>query len=83
MTRRVEASYEILALERERWEVKQVTVTEGDAMAAAKELSKRPASKGVRVVREVFDHSTGLSYGKVVFEQVKDMIRSNVRMAGR
>ena len=79
----LEASYEILALNGDRWEVRMVTETHGDAVASAMELVERPDLAGVRIVREVFDHNTGLSHGSVLMEKIKGRGRDNRRIGGR
>ena len=78
-----DSSYEVLALEGDRWNVKHVCEGQGDAMATAMELTKRPGTKGVRVIKDYYDAKTGLSYEKVLFEQLKEKQVSNVRMASR
>lgn len=76
-----DSSYEVLVLEGERWSVKHVADGQADAMATAVELSKRAGAKGVRVIKDFHDAKTGLSYEKVLFEQLKDNKPSRVRMA--
>ena len=78
-----DSSYEVLVLERERWSVRHVADSQGDAMAMAMELSRRPGAKGVRVVKDFHNAATGLSYEKVLFEQLKENQSSRVRMSSR
>ncbi|MCB1832644.1 MAG: hypothetical protein KDH19_04250 [Geminicoccaceae bacterium] len=79
MAKSVDISFEVLVLGNDRWEVKLVSANQGDALAASVELAKKPGVKGVRVVREMFEHKTGLSFGRIVFEQVKETRARAVR----
>lgn len=78
-----DSSYEVFVLEGERWNVKHVADGQGDAMATAVELAKRPTVKGVRVIRDFYDAKTGLSYEKVLFEQLKEKKQARVKMSSR
>lgn len=76
-----DSSFEVLVLEGERWNVKHVSNNQADAMATAVDLSKRVTSKGVRVIKDFYDAKTGLSYEKVLYEQMKNKQQSKVRMS--
>ncbi|MCB1971131.1 MAG: hypothetical protein H6851_12850 [Geminicoccaceae bacterium] len=83
MTDCIDISFEVLALEQEQWQVKLVTETQEDALSASVNLARSRSVRGIRVVKEIYDHSTGLSHGRTIYEQLKDKeTKTNrVRMA--
>jgi len=74
-----DSTYEVFVLEGERWHVKHVSRSQGDAMATAIELSKRIGIQGVRVIKDFHDRARGLSFEKVLFEQIREKSASRVR----
>lgn len=75
------SSFEVLVLEGSRWNVKHVADSQGDAMATAVELTKRGGINGVRVIKDFYDESSGLSYEKVLYEQLREKKQGRVRTA--
>lgn len=74
-----DSTYEVFVLEGERWNVKHVSRNQSDAMATAVELSRRIGIQGVRVIKDFHDRARGLSFEKVIFEQLREKAANRVR----
>ena len=79
----LEASFEILTLNGDRWELTMLAANKDDALETANELWKKPGTSGVRVVREVYDKGTGLSHGSIIREEVRGAKSGKKRVGSR
>ncbi|MCB2056067.1 MAG: hypothetical protein KDE35_17730 [Geminicoccaceae bacterium] len=80
---KIESTFEVLLLRDDRWELQEVFASEVEAMHAAHALQQRPNTRGVQIVRDRYDRTTGLSRGTLVFERRKSLLAENaVRSSG-